>query len=228
MADAQCSAVEEWRVIPGHVNYEVSSFGGVRRIGRHVLKPYKSKQGYVSVSLGTSRLFRVQRLVLLAFMGEPPHEKPMALHRNAIRDDNRLTNLYWGSAYENSQDMIRVGNAMDGSKHPTSKLTDADIQFMLTSPLSHADVARKIGVCFQTVSRIRLGETWVRSSARDAVTPSDCMGAEGKPAKVTIEQVREIRARHARGESVNDISRDYPLVKASIRKIIARTKWKDA
>jgi hypothetical protein len=65
--------MEEWKVIPGFPDYEASSFGKIRRIGKrmgaqigHILKPWVDKRGYECVHLrqnGGKRNLRVHNLI---------------------------------------------------------------------------------------------------------------------------------------------------------------------
>ena len=123
-------ANEEWRPIPGYEGaYEVSSFGRVRSLDRvtdrgrrwkgRMMTPAALRNGYLVVTLwrdGAQRTPLVHRLVLTAFVGDPleGHE---ALHRNGVRDDNRLDNLAWGTHSDNQYDQIAHGT------HPKASLT---------------------------------------------------------------------------------------------------------
>jgi hypothetical protein len=107
----------EWREIPGWPGYLVSNTGVVvsTKRGRHrQLSPQRLHLGHQQVwlyagSKASRRGIAVHRLVLLAFVGEPPAGTE-ACHRNDVSDDNRLENLYWGTHAENMQDRIRNGN----------------------------------------------------------------------------------------------------------------------
>ncbi len=100
---------EKWRTIevPGYEDYEVSDQGRVRRIVGdriRVLKPYLNTDGYLRVPLwrdGKRKSMYVQRLVLLTFDGPPLDDDMHACHLNAVRVDNRLENLRWGTRAEN-------------------------------------------------------------------------------------------------------------------------------
>lgn len=74
---------EIWRIIPNFENYAVSNFGRVKRITpnhrtavNRLLKPWLSKKGYPTVSLGHSLKREVHVLVAIAFLGPypPGHE----------------------------------------------------------------------------------------------------------------------------------------------------------
>jgi hypothetical protein len=100
--------MEVWKLIPGYDGkYEVSDQGRVRSYRRsdagHILSPGRMPGGHMSVALGRKNSQCVHKLVLLAFVGPAP-ERHECLHINGIPDDNRLTNLRWGTRSENMKD----------------------------------------------------------------------------------------------------------------------------
>lgn len=123
MADHQPTPVreEEWKPVVGHEGaYEVSNLGRVRSLDRvittragvkkrrkgQLLRPIKQKRGYISVQIQGTKL--VHRLVLEAFVGPCP-EGMETCHRNGVKTDNRVENLYWGTSSENNDDIVRHG-----------------------------------------------------------------------------------------------------------------------
>lgn len=113
---------EIWKPVVGYESsYEVSDLGNVRSLDRIIttksgvnkrrkgqpLKPIVLKIGYCAVNI--SGMKYVHRLVLEAFVGECP-DGMETCHKNGIRTDNRLENLYWGTSSENSHDIVRHGN----------------------------------------------------------------------------------------------------------------------
>lgn len=118
---------EEWRAIPGYEGrYAVSSHGRVKSLpfwatnrwgpmlrSEKIRKQSLNNKGYPWVELsdgqGNSRKFLVHRLVLLAFVGEPPPGKPNGLHRDDTPTHNHVGNLYWGDQSENQADSIANG-----------------------------------------------------------------------------------------------------------------------
>lgn len=109
----ETSVAEEWRPVVGYESiYEVSNLGRVRTMrpprGRpvgHVMR-LRESFGYRRVLLwdGRRRLFAaVHRLVLQAFVGDPPAGQGIVDHINGVRHDNRVTNLRWCSYVENSR-----------------------------------------------------------------------------------------------------------------------------
>ena len=113
-------ACEQWKTIPGFPdNYEVSNLGRVRNWNntRNCRSPEPSIKettlvyGYPSVSLswgGKSRLFRVHKLVLQAFIGIASEEEE-ARHLDGCCANPRLDNLAWGTSQENADDRMEQG-----------------------------------------------------------------------------------------------------------------------
>jgi hypothetical protein len=162
-----------WRDVIGYEGlYQVSNMGQVRSIdvdesktkfrpklrkGR-ILKPQLSRR-YLSVILSKEaihRIFRVHRLVLIAFCGEDPN-KPQVNHKNGIRLDNRLENLEWCTGKENTI------HAIDNGLMPFTKLDKDKVMFILAnSHLRRVDLAAKFGVKPNTIWLVLSGSRWKR------------------------------------------------------------------
>lgn len=132
-----CSTVadlEEWREIPDYEGrYEVSSHGRVKSLpfwannrwgpmlrSEKIRELSPNSKGYLWADLsdgnGTVSRVLVHRLVLLAFVGEPPPGKPNGLHRDDDHLNNHVSNLYWGDQSENINDSIRNGTWANTAK----------------------------------------------------------------------------------------------------------------
>ena len=111
---------EIWKPIPGYEGfYEVSSLGRIRGVDRvivrksgkkypvkgAILSPSKRKQGgYLTIGLrrgGSQKTHKIHRLVMLAFVGEPPEGKYEVDHKDGDTENNRLSNLEYVSKKEN-------------------------------------------------------------------------------------------------------------------------------
>lgn len=117
---------EIWKNIPGWSAYSASTLGRIKRNypgkykwGRNLLVPSYGTlhcNDYMRVTLlrdevlgkRTSSRFLVQELILLTFIGKRP-ENYEALHRDDIKTNNRLSNLYWGTSSDNKLDILKNG-----------------------------------------------------------------------------------------------------------------------
>lgn len=123
---------EQWLPIAGYEGYyEVSDLGRVRSLTRRIphkrlgFKTYPGRimrcrvaDRYLMVKLcrdGVESHRYVHHLVLEAFSGMRP-DGMHGCHRNDIRTDNRLTNLYWGSPSQNAHDKTLNGNCHNANK----------------------------------------------------------------------------------------------------------------
>lgn len=167
--------IETWKPVPGYEGfYEISDQGRVRRIagGGHgtqpgrILNPKPDKYGYIRVRLsrnGHERDYAAHRLVLLAFVGEPPIGCTDTRHLDDNKTNNRLSNLAWGTRSENEQDKVIYGKANRGVRHGMSKLTPEqvwEIRRLATQGLTQLEIGERFGIHQMTVSRIVSRKEW--------------------------------------------------------------------
>lgn len=108
--------MEIWKDIPNYEElYQVSELGNVRRMYKvrepRVLKPGRDRAGYAYVILSKDdnpTNFKVHRLVAQAFISNPDN-LPCVCHKDDIRDNNHINNLFWGSQRDNISDMVQKG-----------------------------------------------------------------------------------------------------------------------
>jgi len=164
---------EEWRAILGFPAYEVSDEGRVRSFWvprrRAILsaKPRILKlsrlRGYYRVCLWRERkdyYFRVNRLVLVAFVGSP-REAEEAMHLDDDKSNNRLDNLAWGSRQENLAALARRGFPQ-GEMVKHHKLTVAEVISIRAraSTSSRTALAREYRVGKATINDVVWRKTW--------------------------------------------------------------------
>jgi hypothetical protein len=167
---------ETWLPVPGYPDYEVSDLGRVRSnrpfngIPQHhrILRPAIS-HGYPQVTLHNGeprRIWRVHRLVLLAFVGPCPPGQEVR-HGPGGKMDARLVNLCYGTRAENIADRERDGGQRRvgprGERNSHAKLNPAiaaDIRRRVAAGESRVEVARSLGVGKSTIVRVVLGQCW--------------------------------------------------------------------
>lgn len=167
---AHLSSREVWRVVVKSPNYEVSSFGSVRRIGAKApLKPGITC-GYAHVCLSRNGVVKVERihiLVAMSFLGAPPFIGAIVAHNDGQKLNNKISNLRWASALENQRDRTRHHTGIFGSDVHNAKLCEADIPLIrnrVNDGERYRQIADSYGVSISTISLIKRGKIWKRAN----------------------------------------------------------------
>lgn len=100
----------------------------LRRVADYVRQAPNRGFGYSQVCLRrkgsrTVHTHYVHALVLTAFIGPRPTPEHEGCHWNAVRTDNRLWNLRWGTPFENAADKKRTGRNLDPMTELRAELT---------------------------------------------------------------------------------------------------------
>lgn len=160
-------AIEEWRPVVGYEGlYSVSSTGRVRADSlKHfsacrVMKTCLSR-GYPALELwvgGSSKNMKVHRLVACAFLPNPG-SLPQVNHKNGIKTDNRVENLEWCTAIENS---LHARNVLGRVGSPKTLTTDqvVDIRSVYSFGESTASIAARYGISDRNVRYVVSRKTW--------------------------------------------------------------------
>lgn len=176
---------EEWRLISAWPNYEVSSFGRVRRAtpaywdkakkrlrvpAGYILSPRVNSSGYLSVLFPAGepkeRRFKnrlVSRLVCEAFHGAPPTAKHEAAHWDRDVFNCRADNLRWATPAENQDDKKRHGTTARGVKNHGAKLTPEKviaIKLAMKRGVKPVLLSKQYDVAVTTIYAIRYNQNW--------------------------------------------------------------------
>lgn len=161
----------EWRTIKDSPCYSVSNFGEVKRTEKRDPRSKSNVDllrcmticGYSVVTLpinGKWKKIRVHRLVATAFLG---FSSLLINHKDGNKKNNKLDNLEYVTAAENSAHASRLGLLAFGDRNTKSKLTKEDvlkIRDMLSAGVLQKTIAKKYGVIQTTISAIKLKKNW--------------------------------------------------------------------
>ena len=156
---------EEWRDVSGWPGYSVSSTGRVKGRSGKILRP-AVQEGYPTVRLHRSGArfgITVSRLMLLAFVGEPPNSKYQAAHLDGNPGNNILSNLAWATPEENNSHKLRHGTQFFGEQLHSSVLTEKDVREIkarLRADESCVSISRSYRVTADAIQKIKQGRNW--------------------------------------------------------------------
>lgn len=156
-----------WNPLPDFPGYFVSQSGKILSMVRKepkILRPIERISGHLYVFLYRDRKMHkmyVHRAVLLTFCGGPSVQQETR-HLDGNPKNNHVSNLAWGTSFENSQDRIRHGRSPCGERSVTHKLTEVDVLQIRREIHSSTlrKLAKKYGISHTAVRRAALGRTW--------------------------------------------------------------------
>lgn len=90
----------------------------------HRVKYNTSKQGYKFIQR-KGKIFYIHRLVAMVYIPNPEN-KAYVCHKDNVPRHNNVSNLYWGTPSENTQQCIRDGRGYIGDKNPRAKVKNLD------------------------------------------------------------------------------------------------------
>ena len=245
MADASNSdSVEIWKPVPGweglyeiclerqearSVDRMVSAGRGGHRLARGTVLKTQNSRGYAQVCFkedGKSTTVKLHHFICAMAHGPRPSPKHVARHLNGDSRDNRPENLAWGTQAENLADMIRHGTSTKGEKNPRAVLGENDareIRRRCAAGERHGAIAKDFGVSPSNVSAIarRVSWGWVDDGGAKIVVPNVHANS-----KIGEAHVRDIRRRHAKGETRAALAKDYGVTPSNISCIVLRKSWK--
>lgn len=174
--------MEKWKKLKKFGDYQISNFGNIKspdvemktptgknwiRKGK-LLKPYKSKKGYLSVDLrinGKRKIMLVHRLVAETFIPNI-YNKPQINHIDGDKTNNNVNNLEWCTNGENQLHAFKNGLQKGNFKHPNSKLTLEQVLYIKNNCVLGSKkngiqtIAKKFGVNNSTVKQILQGKSY--------------------------------------------------------------------
>lgn len=160
---------EVWKPVtykPFDKSHLVSNLGRVKSINK-ILKPNTNNKGYHRYGLYTPekmQWFSVSRLVLCAFIGQPPLGNSHAMHLDDNKDNNRLDNLKWGSAQDNQDLKVLHSRQARGENNGRSKLKKEQVLLMrklyTEGSYNQSELGRAFGITHGHAWAILRNENW--------------------------------------------------------------------
>lgn len=234
---------ERWAAIGGYGGaYEVSDAGVVRSYRTNkgfprgasglASEPHLLGQrlhhGYPTVLLtrddGSRSSPFVHGLVAEAFIGPKPNGQQVN-HRDGVKTHNAVTNLEYVSPRENRVHAIVTGLAPVGERHHRAKLTTEQVEEIRRRyrPERGARVAlaREFRITSEYVSVIVHGRAWSH-------LPSDPRAQRSATARLTREQVAEIRAAPRERGAARRLADRFGVSRSAIRHVLSGRCWREA
>jgi len=165
--------IEEWRSITDHHNYEVSSLGRIRRVGRarsarvgRILAGGVTWNGYrfftASCHCERTNVY-VHIAVAQAFLGPRPSGR-VVNHKNGVKLDCRVANLEYITQSENIKHALALGTHPRGSARTQAKLHENDVLLaweLKSDGWGPTKIGRALGVTQSIISDIFRGKRWM-------------------------------------------------------------------
>ncbi len=159
-----------YKIIPDYPDYGADSVGNIYSLKYNklrVLKPHKSKLGYMFVSVCKDNVTYnrlVHRLVVMAHTGEITGNLQVN-HINGVKTDNRLENLELCTAAENISHAHKIKLITNrGAGHYNTRMVDDDVRNILRlysiGELTKVAIGKLYGLTGETIAGIVSGKSW--------------------------------------------------------------------
>jgi len=171
--------VPEWRVWHRYPEYEISSVGGIRTKRNLNGTGYYDFYRYIKPTVGTngyhvfgftrhsggkvwSDTFLLHNVVAEVFLGARPHSL-LECHRDSDKDNNSVSNLYYGTNSQNMMDKVEAGTSNRGERCAASRITELqakEIKARLATGEKSSVIAIDYPISAAGIRKIKRGDTW--------------------------------------------------------------------
>lgn len=138
--------------------------------------------------------------------------------------------LFLGTQDDNMKDAANKKRIKHGENHHSASLTEDDIRqirkFGEGSDLTRQQIASRFGIVRTTVNDILTGRTWQHVDPDWNPPKSKSRGTKHPNAKLTEDDVREIRRLSANGLSQRKLAAQFGVSRGTIEPILKGETWK--
>ena len=144
---------EAWKTHPIYIEYEISTFGNVRRKStQYIMTASINGRGYSTVHLRAGiknkngKYCRVHKLVAETFLGEAPGPDYECDHLDRNRQNNYVGNLRWATHIENMANTPAKRRKQVFMNRPAIVLLDKNTDELIREFKCLAEVVQELGV----------------------------------------------------------------------------------
>lgn len=137
---------------------------------------------------------------------------------------NNLLNVAVGGVDGTTLGRKRPGQSlrMRGEGHPASRITEGDVRYMRDSYTRErgqvTEFSKRYGITVTAVMDVISGRSWPH-------LPLGKIVPKKRRPKLTEDEVRSIRERYARGETMTSIAKDFEQTITNVSYIVNRKTW---
>jgi hypothetical protein len=164
---------EVWKEVPQYEDYLlISNFGNVKTKTRQktngviekqkILTQKEKVNGYLEIGVRVNKkkkYFLVHRLVAIAFLIKVDGLEYVN-HKNGNKKDNKVENLEWCTAKQNSQHAHANGLCSIEEDHYKAKLNKEKVLYIRSSEKSSTVLSSELGVSKSTIKYVRSRKSW--------------------------------------------------------------------
>jgi hypothetical protein len=190
----------------------------------------KGGYGKIMENGHTKRTLLAHRVAWEAHNAEPIPPGMCVCHACDNRACVNPAHLFVGSHVDNMQDMIGKGRKVvtAGERSSTAKLTEQsvlEIRELGSQGLRQIDIAQRFDISRASVGLILSGQNWKHLPLRPSLQASKPRGSAHHGARLTPEQVLEIRQAAEAGETRKSIANRYGVTPENVSCIVLRKTW---
>jgi hypothetical protein len=137
--------------------------------------------------------------------------------------------LFIGTVDDNNKDRVEKGRSSMGEAHPKAVLTEErviEIVKLTKEGWTQRALAEKFNVGKRSIQNILEGKGWKHITGIERRESGSGKGTDHVQAKVTPDQVREIRRLFDECHNLNQVGLKFGISRATVRDIVLRRTWK--